>query len=175
MNREEKAKVVEILREKIAKTSAIYFIDYKGLNVSQSNLVRRKVKEVSAEFKVVKNRLTKIAFQAFPYKFDDSVLKDTTALLFGYSDPVKPISVIYDLSKEFKPLKVKGGLIGGKFLTPDEVKEISKLPPVEVLRAQLASQIASPLRTFAYLMSNKLVQFLNLLNQLKNKKMEENK
>jgi large subunit ribosomal protein L10 len=175
MNREEKAKFVEILREKIAKTSAIYFLDYKGLNVSQSNLVRRKVKEVSAEFKVVKNRLTKIAFQAFPYKFDDSVLKDTTALLFGYSDPVKPIAVIYDLSKEFKPLKVKGGLIGGKFLSPDEVKEISKLPSVEVLRAQLASQIASPLRTFAYLMSNRLVQFLNLLNQLKNKKMEENK
>lgn len=175
MNREEKAKQVDLLREKIKNTSAIYFLDYKGLNVAQSNIIRRKVKEVSAEFKVVKNRLTKIAFQSFPYKFDDSVLKNTTALLFGYSDPVKPISIIYDLSKEFKPLKVKGGIIGGKFYGPEEVKEISKLPPVEVLRAQLASQITSPLRTFAYLMSNRLVQFLNLLNQLKNKRMEENK
>ncbi len=168
MNREEKAKQVENLVEKIKKTSAIYFLDYKGLSVAQSNTVRRKVKEVSAEFHVIKNRLTKIAFQSFRYKLDDSVLKNTTALLFGYSDPVKPISIIFDLSKEFKPLRVKGGLIGGKFLSPEEVKEISNLPPVEVLKAQLASQIASPLRTFAYLMSNRLIQFLNLLNQLKN-------
>jgi large subunit ribosomal protein L10 len=175
MNREEKAKQVENLMEKIKKTSAIYFLDYKGLNVAQSNLVRRKVKEVSAEFQVVKNRLTKIAFQSLSYKFDDSVLKDTTALLFGYSDPVKPISIIFDLSREFKPLKIKGGLIGGKFIGSEEIKEISKLPPVEVLKAQLAYQITSPIRTLAYLMSNRLVQFLNLLNQLKNKKMEENK
>lgn len=175
MKREEKVRQVENLVEKIKKTSAIYFIDYKGLNVAGSNLVRRKIKEVSAELKVVKNRLTKIAFKSFPYKFDDSVLKDTTALIFGYSDPVKPISIIFDLSKEFKPLKVKGGLIGGKFFGPEEVKEISKLPPVEVLKAQLVSQISSPLKTFAYLMSNRLIQFLNLLSQLKNKKMEENK
>ncbi len=175
MRREEKAKQVENLVEKIKKTNAIYFLDFKGLNVAQSNMLRRKVKEVSAEFKVVKNRLTKIAFQSFPYKFDDSVLKNTTALLFGYSDPVKPISIIFDLSKELKSLRVKGGLIGEKFFSPEEVKEISKLPPVEVLKAQLVFQISSPLRTFAYLMSNRLIQFLNLLNQLKNKRMEENK
>lgn len=175
MNREEKAKQVENLMEKIKKTSAIYFLDYKGLNVAQSNLVRRKAKEVSAEFHVVKNRLTKIAFKSLSYKLDDSVLKDTTALLFGYSDPVKPITIIFDLSKEFKTLKVKGGFIGEKFLSSEEVKEISKLPPLEALKAQFAFQIASPIRTFAYLISNRLVQFLNLLNQLKNKKMEENK
>ncbi len=175
MNRAEKERQVENLVEKIKNTNAIYFIDYKGLNVAQSNTVRRKVKEVSAEFKVVKNRLTKLAFKSFPYKFDDGVLKNSTAIVFGYSDPVKPISVILDLSKEFKPLKVKGGLIGGKFLKEEEVKELSKLPPLEILKAQLASQIASPLRTFVYLMGNRLIQFINLLNQLKNKKMEENK
>ncbi|MGQ9617476.1 MAG: 50S ribosomal protein L10 [Candidatus Aminicenantia bacterium] len=175
MNRNQKERIVENLVEKINNTKAVYFLDYKGLDVAQSNIVRRRVCEASAEFKVVKNRLAKIAFKFFPYKFDDSVLKNTTALVFGYDDPVKPISVIVELSKEFKFLRIKGGLIGGKVLGPEEVKEISKLPPKEVLRAQFASQIASPLRTFSYLLGNRLTMFLNLLNQLKNKKMEENK
>ena len=108
------------IREKISNASAIYFTDYVGLSVEETNALRSLFHEANVEYRVMKNRLINIAVKENGYEGLEEVLKGPTALAFGNEDPTAPARVIKEfLKKEGKAKEkpaVKGLVFEGQVL-----------------------------------------------------------
>lgn len=146
MNRDEKAQAIEEIAADITASEAIFAVDYRGISVPQAAELRAKLREADAGFRVVKNRLTKIAAEkAGEAERLNELLQGPTALTFVRGDTAQAAKAITSFNKEHEVLTYKGGYMGGTSLDEDAFKAISRLPGREVLNGQLAGVVASPL------------------------------
>ena len=144
MNREEKAAVVEEIAGQIEASESIFAIDYRGISVPQAAELRAKLREADASFRVVKNRITKLAAEKAGREQLSELLDGPTALTFVRGDMALAAKAITTLDREWEVLDFKGGLVNGEVLEEDEFKAIARLPGRDALNAQLAGVIASP-------------------------------
>ena len=147
MDRQEKEAVVEELGEEIRQSESIFAIDYRGISVSQSAELRGKLREADASFRVVKNRLTKLAAEKAGVAELEPMLDGPTALTFVRGDTATAAKAITTFNREYEVLSYKGGLMGDMLLDEDRFKEIARLPSRDALNAQLAGIVASPIVT----------------------------
>lgn len=169
MPTQKKIDSVKALEEKIEKASAIVLTDYRGLKHKQLEELRRELKKAGGELTIAKNRLLARALGDQAEGLAEA-LKEPTAVLFSYDDPISPIKALVDFLKDTDAAGAKGGLLGTKPLTVDEVAALSKLPSREVLLTQLAGQLQAPIRGLHYGLSwniNKLVYALNAVKESK--------
>lgn len=145
MNREEKAALVEEIGTEIKSSEAIFAIDYRGISVVQAAELRGKLSEADASFKVVKNRLTKIAAKNVGVTALDDVLQGPTALTFVKGDTAQAAKAITTFNRTHDVLTFKGGFMGETILDVDRFTAIAKLPSRDMLNAQLAGVVASPI------------------------------
>ncbi|NLC10829.1 MAG: 50S ribosomal protein L10 [Firmicutes bacterium] len=168
--RQEKEQQVAELKEKFARARVMILADYRGLNVSNFNLLRRQLQEQQAEIKVVKNTLAKIAVKDIGLDSLNDFLEGQTAITFGFEDPVVPAQLLMKYAKEHTQLKVKAGMLEGKLLGKDEVKALSDLPSREVLIARAVGGLAAPLSSFVGVLQANLRNFVYVLQAVKEKK-----
>ena len=147
MDRQEKEALVEELGEEIRQSESIFAIDYRGISVSQSAELRGKLREADASFRVVKNRLTKLAAEKAGVAELEPMLDGPTALTFVRGDTATAAKAITTFNREYEVLSYKGGLMGDMLLDEDRFKEIARLPSRDALNAQLAGMVASPIVT----------------------------
>lgn len=147
MNREEKAALIEEIGTEISEAEAIFAIDYRGISVTQSAELRGKLREADASFRVVKNRLTKLAAAKAGVGELDPMLEGPTALTLVKGDTAMAAKAITTFNAEHEVLTYKGGLMGDILLDEDRFKAIAKLPSRDRLNAQLAGLVASPIVT----------------------------
>lgn len=147
MNREEKAALIEEIGTEISESEAIFAIDYRGISVTQSAELRGKLREADASFRVVKNRLTRLAAAKAGVEELDPMLEGPTALTFVKGDTAMAAKAITTFNAEHEVLSYKGGLMGDVLLDEDRFKAIAKLPSRDRLNAQLAGLVASPIVT----------------------------
>lgn len=146
MNRDEKATAIEEIAAEIEASEAIFAVDYRGISVHQAAELRGKLREADASFRIVKNRLTKIAAdKAGQGEQLDELLKGPTALTFVRGDTAQAAKAISSFNKEHDVLTFKGGFMEGLSLDEERFKAIAKLPAREVLIGQFAGVVASPL------------------------------
>lgn len=146
MNRDEKAQAIEEIAADITASEAIFAVDYRGISVPQAAELRSKLREADASFRIVKNRLTKIAAdKAGEGERLNDLLQGPTALTFVRGDTAQAAKAITSFNKEHEVLTYKGGFMGSTSLDEDAFKAISRLPGREVLNGQLAGVVASPL------------------------------
>jgi large subunit ribosomal protein L10 len=145
MNREEKSVAIEEIAAQIEESEAIFAIDYRGISVTQAAELRSKLREADASFRVVKNRLTKLAAEKAGEDRLGTVLQGPTALTFVRGDTAQAAKAITTFNKEHEVLTFKGGFMAETVLDEDSFKAISRLPSREVLNGQLAGVVASPL------------------------------
>lgn len=170
MARPEKEAMVAELKEKLATASTAVLTDYRGLNVAALTKLRRKLREAGVEFKIVKNTLT--LFAAKEIGLDDlkQFLEGPTAIAFSYEDPVAPAKLLVDFTKEHKQLEVKGGVLQGKVIQKERVKDLAGLPPREVMLAKVLGGMRAPITGLVYVLSGttqKLVYVLDAIRQQK--------
>ena len=145
MNREEKSAAIQEIAADIEAAEAIFAVDYRGISVPQAAELRSKLREADASFRIVKNRLTKIAAdQAGEERLAD-LLQGPTALTFVRGDTAQAAKAITTFNKEHDVLTYKGGFMEATSLDEAAFKSIAKLPGREVLNGQLAGVVASPL------------------------------
>ena len=147
MNREEKAALIEEIGAEIESSEAIFAVDYRGISVTQAAELRTGLREADATFKVVKNRLTKIAAEKAGATELNELLQGPTALTFVKGDTAAAAKAITSFNKEHEILTYKGGVMGDTILDEGRFTAISKLPTRDVLNGQLAGIVASPLVT----------------------------
>jgi large subunit ribosomal protein L10 len=153
MNREEKTAVVDRLAEDLSGAEAIFAVDYRGISVPQAAELRSKLRESEASFKVVKNRLAKLAAEKAGTEIDE-LLTGPVALTLINGDPVVVAKTITTFTREHDVLEYKGGLMDGAALDVEGFQAIAKLPALDVLHGQLVGLAASPLTGLAAGMSN---------------------
>src|ERR1700709_179388 len=145
MNRNEKSATIEDIAAQIEASEAIFAVDYKGISVPQAAELRAKLRESDASFRIVKNRLSKIAADKAGEERLGELLKGPTALTFVRGDTAQAAKTISSFSKANDVLTFKGGFMEGLSLDEDRFQAIAKLPGREVLIGQFAGVVASPL------------------------------
>jgi large subunit ribosomal protein L10 len=146
MRRDQKAQAIDEIAGQLGDAEAIYAVDYRGLSVPQAAELRANLREHDAYFRVVKNTLTLLAAdKAGVVEIKDLVAEGPTALTFVKGDAALAAKVLDSFSRQANILEVKGGLMAGRALTPDEIRQLARLPSRDVLIGQFAGVVASPI------------------------------
>jgi large subunit ribosomal protein L10 len=145
MNREEKSATIQEIAAQIEESEAIFAVDYRGISVPQAAELRAKLRESDASFRIVKNRLTKLAAEKAGEERLAELLRGPTALAFVRGDTASAAKAITTFNKEHEVLTFKGGFMEGLVLDEGKFKSIAKLPSREVLYGQFAGIVASPI------------------------------
>jgi len=173
VRKQQKAEIVQEIREKVAKSQIGILTDFKGLKVEDMTRLRRQVQEAAAELTVVKNTLLRRAAS------DDSPLSPLmphftgpNALTLGYEDPVAVTKVLIKFAQEKPQLQIKGASLGGQALTLKDLEALSRLPAREVLLAQLLGVLQGVPTALVTVLAGVIRNLLNVLVALKDKKGE---
>ena len=170
MRLEEKQKITEDLHERFSKSAVVVVTDYKGLDVSSMNELRRKLREADIEFQVAKNTLLVRAAKDTDVALIQDYFKGPSAVALSYSDPVAPAKILMQFAKDNQKLEIKGGLLKNKVLDPDAIKALALLPSREVLLGQFLSVLnevpTSLVRTIAAIPRS----LLNVLTAIRDQK-----
>ena len=142
--REQKSKVIEELKEIIAKTGSVVFVGFNRLSVAAVSGLRRSMKEKGVGFKVVKKTLLEKALGELNQKIPEAV--GQLAMAFG-ADPILPAKEVAKFSRLNEGVfKIIGGLSAGAAQSASKVEELAQIPDLEVLRAMFVNLLASPIR-----------------------------
>lgn len=151
--RPEKEATVKAVQEKLTQSKSVVLADYRGLNVQEVTELRKKLREAGVEYKVIKNTMTSRAAKAANIDGLDTYLSGPTALAFSYSDPVTPAKILATFAKDHKKLELKGGILEGKVISADSIRDLASLPTREILLGQLAGMLQSPIRGLVTVLS----------------------
>jgi large subunit ribosomal protein L10 len=143
MARADKVTAVAELTDKFRDSGSVVLTEYRGLTVTQLSVLREALGE-NATFSVVKNTLTKIAVSEAGLEAElASLLTGPSAIAFVGGDVVEAAKGLRDFSRDNPALVIKGGVLDGKAITPDEITRIADLEPREVLLAKLAGAMTA--------------------------------
>jgi large subunit ribosomal protein L10 len=166
MDKDQKEQVVAELTERLRTTETLIVADYRGLTNAQIDALRTKLIEHGARFAVVKNTLTRRAAEAAGADAVLALLEGPSAVAFVESggDPVAVAKALGDAARETRILAIRGGVLEGQAMSAAEVENLAKLPPADVLRAQLAAAILSPLTTVVALLAAPMRDLVGLID-----------
>ena len=150
--RPEKVAVVDEVREKLADADAALLTEYRGLTVKQLPELRRTLRPAGAEYKIYKNTLVRFAAREVVDDQLDPLLTGPTAITFVRGDAAAVAKLLRDYARGHQALVVKGGLLGDKVVSAQDVEALADLPPRDVLLAQLAGAFQAPMVKLAGLL-----------------------
>lgn len=154
----QKEELVKNLAERLKSAKVIILTDYRGINVSDVTKLRSDLRNVNAEYKVIKNNIVKRALDMNGESGLDDLLTGPTAVLMGDEDYLEPSKVIYNFSKNNDFYKIKGGIIDGKVMTAEEIITLAKLPSKQELVAKLAGCLLANISKLAVALDQVKVQ-----------------
>ncbi|NNN08286.1 MAG: 50S ribosomal protein L10 [Acidimicrobiaceae bacterium] len=147
-----KVATVDELKAKVDSTSTAVVTEYRGLTVAEISKIRRQLRTLGADYKVFKNTLVRRAVTGTSVEPMTQFLEGPTAIAFVDGDISAVAKALRDLAKASPKLILKGGVLDGKALSPKDIAALADLPSRDVLLAQFAGALASPLRTMASLL-----------------------
>ncbi len=150
--RPDKVATVDEVKSRVEGTTTAVVTEYRGLTVAQISALRRQLRTLDADYKVFKNTLVRRAIAGTAVEPMGEFLVGPTAIAFVDGDVSAVAKALRDFARESPKLIVKGGVLNGKSLSSKDLTALADLPSRDVLLAQLAGLIASPLRTMAGLL-----------------------
>ena len=171
MPTEAKRETVAELRDELSRTSTYIVSEYRGLTVSDLAEIRRSLRKQNVSYRVVKNRLMRIAATDTGATALSALLTGPTAIAFGM-DEAATAKAVLDATRPYKLVKVTGAVIGGRAIDADGVTRLAALPSREVLHAQLAGAMQAPIATLGGLFSANLRNLAYALQQVADRKAE---
>jgi len=167
---EQKQKITEDLHERFSKSAIVVVTDYKGLDVSSMNDLRRKLREEDIEFQVAKNTLLVRAAKDTEVALIEDYFKGPSAVALSYTDPVAPAKILAQFAKDNQKLEIKGGVLKNKVLDVEAIKALAKLPSREVLLGQLLSVLNEVPTSFVRTIAEIPRSLLNVLTAIRDQK-----
>lgn len=172
-----KTKVLDETGELLSRSQAVVLTEYRGLTMTQMTDIRKKLKDVDADFSVVKNTLFRRAAgdgTEIDPKLDAS-LAGPTAAVFALGDPIATAKVLTDYIAATRntPLKIKGGIVGGKFYDDKGIDALSKVPSREVLIAQMLGSFNAPITGLVGTLNGIVSNFVFTLQAVVDKRQAE--
>ena len=165
MQKSDKERVVAELTERLQGAETLIVADYRGLTVTEIGELRGKLLEHGARFSVVKNSLTKRAAESAGVEPLLALLEGPTAIAFLETDG-DPVAVAKALDDAVRTERItlKGGLLEGAEIGADDLKQLAKLPPPEILRAQLVGAVAGPVTAIVGLFAAPMRELVGVID-----------
>ncbi len=163
MDRAQKTELVAELNRTFNEVSVVVVTRNLGLTVAQSTVLRNKMREAGASYKVAKNKLAKIAAEGTPYASLSTLLTGPTALASSV-DPVAAAKVVVEFAKTNDKLEILGGAMGDTVLDVDGVKALATLPSLDELRAKIVGLLVAPATKLATITQAPAAQLARVLD-----------
>lgn len=173
MKKESKSDAVASMRRMIDGQKGVVVTEHRGLTVAEVTVLRKKVREAGAEFRVVKNTLIRLAARETGFEALNEHFAGPTAVGFAKSDPVALARALKEFAATNPKVRIKAGFLDGRVLAPREVEALADLPSREVLLARLAGALASPLSNLVRAMSGPAKQLVYALHSVQEQKSHE--
>lgn len=147
LKREQKEQVIEELKEAMSRCNNAILTDYKGMSNAELTALRRKLREAGIEYRVAKNTLARFAAEQAGKAFLAGSFEGPMAIAFGYDEVVEPAKTLaaFIRTSPETMLSIKGGFMGNRLLSPDDVKALASMPSREVLIAQVLGGMQAPI------------------------------
>ena len=152
MVQQKKVEMVETILDRVQKSKAAVFVDFRGLTVAEANALRAAFREADVDYHVVKNRLARRAYDQTEAQPPDEVLQGPTGIAFALTEATAPAKVLSDFKKSSAHVQVKGAFIGVNWIDAEGVEKLAKIPSREILLSRLAGSLQSPLANLASLL-----------------------
>ena len=136
---------VEEMRRWMETCTVAVSADYTGLGVGSMTGLRRTLREKDIQFRVVKNTLAHLAADAANRPAFKQIVEGPTGIAFGYGEPTEPAKILADFIRATRsPLTIRGGILGDRALSAEQVNTLALLPSKEELIARLMGQLNAP-------------------------------
>jgi large subunit ribosomal protein L10 len=165
MPTEAKEAAVAELRQQLQANRTLIISEYRGLTVREIQEIRRSLRKQAVTYRVIKNRLMKIAAADTVGSALDPLLSGPTAIAFG-DDAGANAKAVIDTMRPFRQVKITGALLGDQAIDADSVIRLASLPSREVLLSQIAGALTAPLATTAGLFDAPLRDVVGLVAAL---------
>ena len=146
------------LANEMKEAKLILLTDYRGINVEDVTNLRTEIRNANAEYRVIKNNITRRALQEAGIEGLEEQLVGPTAVILSKEDYLTPAKAIYKFTKDNDYYKIKGGVIEGKVMTPQEIITIAKLPSRETLLSMLAGALLANIQKVAVALDQVRIQ-----------------
>ena len=166
MDRTEKERVVAELAEQLRSVESLIVADYRGLTNTELEELRGKLRPHGARLTVVKNTLTRRAAKAAGAEALLALLEGPTAIAFveAEGDPVAAAKALAEAARQTKIMTLRGGILQGTPMSGEDVENLAKVPPMDVLRGQLIGVIVAPLTQLIGLLTAPLRDLVGLID-----------
>lgn len=164
-----KRETVAELRREIERSGTMIVSEYRGLAVKEIAEIRRALRKQDVSYRVVKNRLMKIAAKDSVGDALDPLLTGPTAIAFG-TDEAATAKAVIDATRPYRVVRITGGVLAARAIDAAAVTRLAALPGRPVLLGQLAGAIQSPTATLASLLSANLRNLGNALVQVRDQR-----
>lgn len=170
MPTEAKRETVAELRAELDRSRTMIVSEYRGLKVKEIAAIRRALRKQDVSYRVVKNRLMRLASQDSPAgEALSPLLVGPSAIAFGV-DEAATAKALLDAVKPYRIVKVTGGVLGGRAIDADGVTRLAALPSREVLLAEALGAVTAPLSQTAGLFDAPLRDVVGLVAALIDKR-----
>lgn len=170
LTRTEKEELVSQMSTKIQASKTVVLVNYQGLKVKEIQLLKKKLLEVGIRFQIVKNSLFKIVLKNNGVDFDESILNQPVAAVWGVDDEIAPAKTTVNFTKEAEKLQVIGGIVNGQFASAVMIKQLAALPGREELYSQLVRTLNAPMSGLVNALQGNLRSLVYILDQYRQQK-----
>ena len=170
MPTEAKRETVEALRGAIAGSTALIVSEYRGLKVAELAEIRRALRKQDLTYRIVKNRLLKIAAADTNAAALGSLLLGPTAIAVTKGDEAAAAKAVLDATRPYKVVRITGAVLGDRAIDADAVTRLAALPARPVLQARLAGAMQAPIATLAGLLAANVRNLGYALAQVRDQK-----
>lgn len=171
MRKTEKAALLADFEQRIARAPAFYLTDFTGLDVKAMSQLRARLREIGAEYLVVKNRLALRGLRELGLPDIAPYFKGPTGFVLGYDGPVEAARVLREFAQQHEQRPaVKVGVVEREVVGPAQIERIASLPARSQLLAELAGALGAPLAALAAVLQAKLQELAGLLEAVRERK-----
>jgi len=158
---------VKQLQERFRTAKTAILTDFRGLSVADMTALRKLLRKCNIEYRIIKNRLAKIAIKDTPFAGLDPLLTGPTGVAFAHEDATTPSKLLSQFLKSNGNLEIKGGVIEGRLYRKEEIFAIAELPPRDFLIFQVVNTMASPLSGFVRALRAPIGQLMGTLGAIR--------
>ena len=161
MNKEQKTSYINEMETKFQNNKAVLVTHYQGLTMTQLGELRSQMREHGIQFKITKNRITKLAIEKTKCKDLSNLFKGATAVAFS-DDAIISARILAKFAKENQNLKLLGGIMGEELLDQTGVQNVANLPTLDEARAKITGILATPASKFVSILLARSEKMSNL-------------
>ena len=165
--RAQKAEIVDELAQKIGKMKSVVFTRISGYTMDDANSLRQKGREVGVEVMIAKKTLLNRALQSNGFTIAPDDLEGSILTTIGFDDEVAAAKLIAEFAKDRETIQIVGGILEGKFVGSDAIKQLATLPSREQLLAMLVRSLNAPISGFVNVLAGNLRSLVYVLNAIK--------